>query len=164
MMKPQKGVVEMQVLVAVVLITALLFLTPLVWQYQVKETDAEKLNYQVGIIFNAISAYHGVQCKGVFVQPTINTLIAGGYLTANDIADIRPAISSISVSQLATSPTATIVIMKFALGGHLDSLRVLIPGITTGGAYGTYQVSRPLTSVSQTGYGYDSLFNKECGR
>lgn len=163
-MKPQKGVVEIQIMVAVVLITALLFLAPLVWQYQTKESDAQKINYQVGIIFNAISAYYGAQCKGVFVQPTLSALITGGYLAASDIVDVQSFINSISVTQQATSPTAVIVFQKSSLGEHLDSLRVMLPGITVGGVYGSYQVSKSITSVSHTGYGYDSLFTKECGR
>lgn len=122
--------------------------------------NAQSASKQISVLSDSITAYYAANCKITFVQPTLNSLITGGYLNATNIDILQNYISSVSVLNPATNPFVVISI-NGAIPNAYAIMNATPYAFVNGGAI---EIDIPISSVSHVAYGYDVLFNKECGR
>lgn len=160
-MKKQRGAAEVSLITLLVFMVAIMMLAPRITSAVKGQLNGEIGRGEIEVLASSVSAYFSKHCKGALVQPTIAILVNEGLLDTAKIDTIDGAVSSISVSNTLANPTVVIQLLEANLQ-YPDNVVDMTPGASLSG--GIITVNRRFEKVSNVGYGYDGLFNKECGR
>lgn len=158
-MRTPKGFIEIEMVTCLVIISILGVITPYLFSGLTTPTSAQLAALQIKDLSVAMEYYYKMTCKEGYTQPSLATLINNGLITKKEIENIYDYVNSLDVTYKEYNPTVVIDIST-----NIDNYKAIessLPLTKYNSSYFEYQ--RQIPGVSQSGYGYGQLFNKECG-